>query len=49
MEPILDLEYKSIKTRKELYDRLSVHINKYGETMSDIIEKILDVYESKKK
>ena len=43
------VKYKTIKIREELYDRLSKHIDKYGETMSDIIEKILDDYESRQK
>ena len=50
LDPELSLvEYKSIKVRKDLYDRLSQHIEKYGETMSDIVEKILDDYESRQK
>lgn len=43
------VEYKSIKVRKDLYDRLSQNIEKYGETMSDILEKILDDYEGRQK
>jgi hypothetical protein len=49
MESILDLEYKTIKVRKDIYDRLSRHIERYGETMSDILEKILNDYEGRQK
>ena len=44
----LSLELKSLKVREETHSRLSKH-GKYGESMDEIITKILDYYEGKAK
>jgi hypothetical protein len=41
--------FRIIKVEDDVYNRLSNHIERYGETMSNIIKRILDHYEKSKK
>ena len=43
------VELKTIKVSDDLHKRLGSHIEKYGESMNDIIERILNHYEKSKK
>lgn len=38
---------KDIKVEKEVYDRLTKHINNYSDRMSDIIKNLIDEHEAR--
>jgi negative regulator of replication initiation len=49
VNPKQRVELKTIKVTEELHKRLGSHIERYGESMNDIIERILNHYEKSKK